>query len=650
MEKIKKIFLDFISTYNITEEDLTKEGGYSGGLDHFFFLKNIFKVYKHIVIGNKDKAIFQFKLSLEEMDFSIDFEKSSDEEIEIALKRRNLIKELKNLYTETKESIYSPLIEIASKHDFFKGETLSEEDVSADILIQVSDWLDKKYLKKYVLKQGTFEIPKDLDQFVISKELYLCTNLNYFLDNFNKQYDDDIVRVTAFFKIEKEIEYSYFMFIMNYKDHVIAFSDLLLFENPHMAGASRNPRRKVEEKQQSGGLPYQLIDDLNSIREDSSNLATIGNNVEFHKLNWSRFGQGQRMFILLILKELVFNLSDGKANLLISAEKHFNQKLLEGATIDSNVWDNEEKDFTNWNDSTKEYAEELVEMLVDKEKSKELIKTTYDIVTTSELYDETLLAPAHIHEKHARWHIINDHKLQLQESIGYKYTGWGFSTDRQNKAEEQYKKGKKELKKMFDSKFESIIKKLTQAKHVYFKPEDYRFNTFSAEKKESLLDFRFYEVKGEDPEHYILPSFSIGSRYGYYPKDEEGEKCPLLPKYKGSTQYCFKITHYSQLMYLLDCKREDLPDFYKCFKAHHMVPYHGNTILDNVHPLATLFDPASSMEPNGFLIGVNMSKRGINKLIKETCGKNRPEKLAVNIKGESTENIDTENANYSFQC
>lgn len=629
MEHIKQLFLDFIGTYNVKEEDLTKEGGYSGALTYYSFLKNIFKIYKLIILKDESKAIFQFKESIEKIDFTIDMDNSTDEEIQIALKRRSIVKEIKYLYSDVKEEIYNPLIELTSKHDFFKDETL--EGISEEIILNVHDWMDNNHLSKYVLKQGSSKIPKDLSNFIISKDFYLCDNLNYFLTNFNKTYDDDVVRVTTFFKIEKVVDYSYFMFILNYKDHTIAFSDLLTFDNPNMANSSRSPRRKVEDKQDNCWLPYNLIDEISDIRKDDTTLNILDNDVEFHKLKWNRFSQNQRMYILLVIEQLVNKLGESKGTDLISAGAYYEQKLLTGEKIEDNPWENE--DFTNWNEHTKTYAKDLFDNL-DENDSTELATLTYDLVVKSDLYDETLLAPRDIHEKHSKWFAVNVYKHNIQKTLG-KRLYMVASKDEEDR--KRYDDGKEYLTKSLNSKFESIIRKLTITENLSFVTAEKSFKggsgRFGNDLVKEILCFRFRRVKEEDPDDYILGFSNIGSRYGYYPYNAEEEKCLIDPRYKGSTQYCFTIKHYSQLMYLLDCTREELPVYFRSYRSSSMIPYSGNPILNNVHPLATLTDACSQQHPNGILIGIHMSKRGFNKIVKENGGKNRPKELAVDING-----------------
>jgi len=635
MEKLKKLFLDFISTYGYAESDLTREGGYSGTIGEYAFLKTIFKVYRHICSGNFEKGVLQFKDSLDEIDFTFDVSNSTDEEFEKAVLRRDIVKQVSELKDDVEKRVYEPLIEIVNNHDFFKGEEIDREKVPSDIILNVSDWMEKDHLKKYVLKQGNSEIPKEPINFKVSTDLYLSNNINYFVDNFNKEYNDDVARVTVFFKIEKCVEYSYFMFVINYKDHVIAYSDLPLTPNPHMCGASRNPRRKMENKHCYCWLPYTLIDELDDIRKDSTTIAKTENDVEFHKLNWKRFGQPQRMYTLLVIRNLIENLSEGEGKLLVSAQKYYNQKLLEGDKIEVDEWSDNDETFTNWKESNKENVKEIIDNMVENSDSKELMKTSYDIVVKNDLYDESMLAPIELHESHAKWIAVTNYANNIQKEVGKRLYMYGsHSID----DEKPRKEAREKLSSMLDNNLEAILKKLLISDELLFVTNDSKYGTFSSDKEDVLLNFEFKERKKDD--YFDLPSFSLGSKYGWSFVTKEEEECPIIPKYKGSTEYSFKIRHYSQLMYLLDCKREDLPRYFRCYKTHYMVPYKGNSILNNTHPLNKVYDPASSMNPNGILIRVMISKRGRNKIVKELGGKDRPDILAVDINGKTYDNID----------
>jgi hypothetical protein len=640
MKEVKELFLDFIATYGYAESDLNKEGGYSGNLGEYMFLKNIFKVYKYLSTGDEQHAILQFKDTLEDIDFSFDPTNATDEDFDKAMTRREIVKKVKELKAEVEADVYEPLLKIAEKHDFFKDEEIDRETVPSDILLNVKDWMNKNFLKKYNLKNGTTEIPTDISQFVVSNDMYLSNNLNYFIENFNKQYDDDIARVTVFFKIDENcIEHSYFMFIVNYKDHAIAYSDLTLSANPHMCRASRNPRKRMQDKHCYCWLPYTLIDELDDIRKDTSTLATIDNKVEFHKLPWKRFTQGQRMYTLLVIKDLIENLSKGEAKQLVSAQKYVSQKLIEGESIDVDEWTDNEV-FTNWGESNKEHAEEIIDNMLGKSESKELMVTSYDVVKKSDLYDESLLATAEVHESHAKWIAVNNYKENIQNEIGRRLHMLG---NHDEKSKKNYEGGRDQLRSMLQGKLISILEKLSVAEELYFVPDDSKYGSFSNEKdKKVLLNFQ-YRIS----EEFLMPFITIGSTYGWYPEDPDTVKCPILPQYKGSTMVYFKIRHYSQLMYLLDCTREELPKYFRCYKTHYMVPYSGNSILSNTHPLNALYDPCSRQHPNGIIIRAQISKRGYNKIVKEAGGKKRPVKMTIDVNGNAIDGIDYKNEVFS---
>lgn len=626
MEKIKQLFLDFIDTYGIKEEELNQEGGYSGTLGHYSFLKEIFKTYAYVVSGEYEKAIFQFKTTIDEIDFKFDPTEMSDEQLAKVLERRDIVKEVKQMYEEIKEDIYSPLIDIVQNHEFFSGETIDQDEVPADILLIVSEWLAKGYLKKYVLKQGSAEIPKQLTNFVVSKELYLSDNINYFLNNFNKTYDDDVVRVTAFFKIEKVVDYSYFMFIINYKDHTIAYSDLLMFDNPHMVTASRSPRRKVENKQESGWLPYGIIDRLDSIRKNDKTLARLDNDAEFHKLPWKNFSQAQRLFSLLVIQHLVENLSAGEAKMLMSSEDYVNQKLLEGAEVVADGYESKDFDGGKMKKSNEKLVKDLLRIHSKESTSNELVKVSYDLITKHEAYDSSMLATPEILDKHSQWYAVHEQKKQILDVVGTPYNGWVADVKQMNK----HKAKIAELHDMLQANVEKIVSKLVQAENLYMEIDPELL--YRDHDTPQFLDFYLRERKKEDS--YIFSHTWIGSKIGWYPKDVNEEACPILPQYKGTSEFIFRIKHYSQLMYLLDCKREDLPKHYQCYMYHGFAPGCGNTILNNINPLETINDPCSRENPNGLDIKIFISKRGYNKLVKEAGGKNRPKKLALMINGD----------------
>lgn len=246
---------------------------------------------------------------------------------------------------------------------------------------------------------------------------------------------------------------------------------------------------------------------------------------------------------------------------------------------------------------------------------------------------KTMLAPINVHESHSKWFALKKEKDILQDKIGHEYNSWISSDNPKN--EENYRKGKEDVQNLLDLNFKKVIEKLTISKDLKFYNEDGEFGAFKVDESVSLLSFNLYnydERQKEFKDHYVTAFAIIGAKYGWSPIQDES--CLILPEYKGSTTYIFKIRHYSQLMYLLDCTREELPSFVRCYKAHSLVPYTGNSILENVHPYDLLIDPCSRMFPNGLDIKIQISKRGFNSIVKSNGGKKRPESLIVDVKGE----------------
>lgn len=47
---------------------------------------------------------------------------------------------------------------------------------------------------------------------------------------------------------------------------------------------------------------------------------------------------------------------------------------------------------------------------------------------------------------------------------------------------------------------------------------------------------------------------------------------------------------------------KDIPDWFKLYRYHGFNPYHGNSILNNVDPLAMIKDPITDRYSNGFSV------------------------------------------------
>ena len=77
-------------------------------------------------------------------------------------------------------------------------------------------------------------------------------------------------------------------------------------------------------------------------------------------------------------------------------------------------------------------------------------------------------------------------------------------------------------------------------------------------------------------------------------------------KHKESKYVVFNVYSAKNLQKLMKMKWEEIPDWFKLYKYHGFIPYHGNSILDNVDPLAMINDNLSHMKANGFSLSICM--------------------------------------------
>lgn len=630
MENLKEIFLKFCLTFNVKESDFTKTS-FSGSLGRYSLEKNLSNAYKYINRGDEKTFLYAFKDIVDDLNFTLDFNKASKEQIDNMFVRKELCDSFLKMYEESIKNDLDPLLELVNKHTFFEDEDLDREKVPNSIILEASEWYDKEYLKKYILKKGESYIPENLEKFQISNELFISDNINYFLENFNKEYNDDIVRITTFFKIEKVVDYSYFMFIVNYKDHVIAYSDLLLFDNPKIVVSSRNPRRKVERKQDDSGLPYVIIDHIEKIRENNTSIATLDNKAELYKKSWKQYSQYSRVFTLLLAQRITADLSKKEGVKLVSSESFIERKLIGNNVIDVDMFN--DTTFENFDEPNIKRAKEILNNIEDYESNDtSLVKINYDIVKESKFYDETFLAPESYHESHAKWHATNKQVDMYKDKVGKRLYMMG-SHDFKN--EKRYKTGLKELSDMFKAKgTEHFLKKIAIAKKtIKMEVDDEIFFGFSNDtSKKEYSNIRIIDERDLREGHFYIGNIHLGAKYGWSSYDAD-DSCPILPKYKGSSSFMIIIQHYKDLMYLLDCEQNELPHYFRIFKHNKFLPYTGNSILNNVHPLNSLKDPASDQFSNGLNIRVNVSRRGYNLVMKQFGGKNRPEEIYIDSTG-----------------
>lgn len=174
---------------------------------------------------------------------------------------------------------------------------------------------------------------------------------------------------------------------------------------------------------------------------------------------------------------------------------------------------------------------------------------------------------------------------------------------------------------------EQMIPLFTQAKNLWwehkgiFTPQQ----GFSTEQNTQIRSFKCGQFFGKADIYRFTPNKRDSPYSSKY-------NCPVKPEYPVNCMVLSRIYHYAQLAYFLGVNVSDLPKEFRAYRHHSFVPYVGNSILESVHPLALITDPASRKYPNGIDIKVNLSKAAYRELLK-----GKPEHMTISFDSQTGE-------------
>lgn len=318
---------------------------------------------------------------------------------------------------------------------------------------------------------------------------------------------------------------------------------------------------------------------------------------EFFFKNFAELADGYKAFTVLLVQELIGYLSaeNVKPAQIALATEFMEMKMLEGATIEPAS----PKHMKYWTDKHKQIFTELLETLEEgEEKSTALAVHTYDVVVKSEHYDASWLATPEQLASLAEWSVLDKEASAL----------WGKRAALDATREEAYK----QLLVMLNADYDAIAGRMLMAKDINFVTSTY--NTFSTEGKMGTAG-GVHEVK-DVKSVYRYRGRGIGKNNDWGTEEfcKVCENSNIKPNF-GKTIKTIRIRHYRELMWLLGITdRNKLPKYYRNYRAHNMIPYKGNSILQQTHPYLSVTDPCSRREPNGIEIGLYMCGRCYNKL------------------------------------
>ncbi len=599
-------------------------------------------------------------------------------------------KKIKKEYDLWYATVYKLLIANFKGTFLFRDEEFADEKSFSPFLhSHIEETIKKNLFKTYVYREGNNKMSRDIEYHIYPK-IGISHSLDQWLNFIDRQ--DDIVNndkavVTLFYKRDHISEhYNYFVITIHYRGTIWLSTDQISFYNPRNKSTRRKPERNSEDRYDNIGLPYELCEEINSLREKNTDilLANGGafikipvkhdffesniddivlklknilseNNVittsqlitGYNDIRIEFKHEGKIVAAAVILKhsntfDLIIHRYDEMlqkdmadiatiskvyfvslisrifeelayeppTQVVTTGIRHINTKLLSYFEYNETGVDKEK--MIGFEGNSKEIFDQLINSIgLDDAQSKELVTSQYSQVIKSSNFERDWLGTPQALDNVVKWSILEDKAALLKKNIGKLIDNNRIKNDiillksmLESKLDDLIKianKGGTFIHEIHSSGFDSILK-----------PQP--FEWISIIKTNAGLK----DNPGYSPYNYIdllLPP------YKYY----EPQICKCCGEVKlKSWRYSFHVKSYKQLMALLGLTdRMGLPLSFRNYRSSQLIPYKGNSILDNVHPYALISDPVSDKYPNGLEVNVWMCGNCFIKKQKEYEARNK---------------------------
>lgn len=554
--------------------------------------------------------------------------------IEDRIKVLRGIGEVFDLYDSWVVEDFQVYLDTFDGHDLFNKKELNVKTVKPEIIVELDEAIQNGLLVPYIYTKGKAPLGEDFGKFQLNDNLILCDSvvdwLNYTSAQLSK--DEDVAKVTFFMKIEEIIDFSYFIISISYKDHLWICTDMQDFDNPRNKATRRNPYRVREGVYGGLGFPYGIIDEMEDIRKKSKTLKPVGLDLELYLRPLKEFPTYTRVYLISAINRLFEEIKNKKPEIqLMGFGDYVDQKILTGK---EGKVDYKEGGFIGFEKGNQIVVDELLETIENiTSESTALAPLNKEIVVSNEFYDKDWLAPADKLRSIAKWTILDTKREDYQKKL--------------EKLEARKDVDTRKLNRILKNNFDRLVSYIYSGERVYFQVSGFiNRGDWGFWQKEKLNNEEFiYDMKykhdpsiwsndlwlGKDMQLYEKKWQEASKAWRGWSSFDGRQKCVCCNKTYSKAIKEVRVLHYSQLMFLVGVEsRQDLPLYYQNYRAHNYIPYHGNSILDNVHPYSLLNDPCSNSKPNGISIPIYMCGY---------CNKKLPKNASyifslINIKGE----------------
>lgn len=533
----------------------------------------------------------------------------SDEKLQQTFILLSLIRETKFNYKLWLNSEYQMYLDTFIEFKYINEDKLKANYLSPRNIIEakkaVGNTVNLKTTHKLIEGEIITERLFDKPLYMYPK-IIMSDNVNEWFEfqkNFSFKTHDKLV-VSLFLRIDRvELDFSQFLLLISYKGNVWVQQIGGDFNNPYgkkiIANRYNQKKYRYTEEEipfdREGGLelPWFLIDDITQNRKEKGSLRNWKYTAEYYFEDWKNVHPSYPFYFYHYAKFLLDVMDEYKGNYkqTISLKGFIdNPKLSIGAGENNDI----KADDFETTPGLNEFYEDLISTALKDVKSSELTLLDKQLVKSDPTYDENWVGPIDKIEKLTRWYLLNKKADSIKEHIQK-------NNNRRTRDED-----KELLSEMLSNRFEQIKDLVFSYEEIYIK-NNVISHQFATKDKTRFDKLKSNHKDRKEGVYYTTPIDSPHLKKqrrrqrGF--SDEKKLECQCCNKTQSSGYITyFHIKKWTDLCYLLDCEREDLPYSYRNYHWHGLVPYGGNRILQDTNPIHNIADPMSKDYPNGIYL------------------------------------------------
>lgn len=440
---------------------------------------------------------------------------------------------------------------------------------------------------------GTGSIPIESEGFVVTDAFVMCDSLSNLLSGL-KTPTDNHIHITVMLKLDRHAWMSYFIIAVQHHDNIWLADDGYSYANPHAkeAIAGRGSARIREEVINDSILPYELLNWVDEQRTAHREVARSGTHtgelyIKQITQNWTT--QAKILSYLLfgkLIDKIITECPTQEINTLAIFTMRDSKQLTDGSSMLIVEKDSLNREFEcdHLHEQCQAYVDELY---IPQRDNTAVVHLSPDDIVRRLDGNNTLCTAEQYHQLIA-WSVKEDERIQLQAGL--------------NSLSEDIEKQRNRLCSMIESNLPNILPYLYYGDNVYYILDGHKYKNFGSNMGGKMI----YPV--------------TGNYWNYGMKQIGKDICPNCKSHPGNLKKVtgISVIHYRQLMWLCGTTdRDKLPPYYRNFMRHDLIPYHGNTLLNNVNPTYTLKDPCSDKHSNGFGINIHLCGYCMNRLMKQ---------------------------------